>query len=349
MAPEPSAEKEKKTDSRPRDDIASSPARRPGGWRGRPMIPMRRIFERKGSVAQGQATPAKVTATAIADAQREVEQNPNRREAVKNLFVLHALAGDIEQASSVAERWSEKEPLDPDALTARADIASRGGDRELAIRILGSVVDVRPGDIAAQKRLARLHRWAGRPAVGCRHSIAISQLRSADAELLAEAVSCGRQTGESRLAEDMLQAVEERVRKAAITRISALDKQKDELSGDLRIEASWIGSGHDLDLALLTPDGHRVSWLGAPTKSVITARDVSSTSREGLALRAAKPGEYVIEITRASGTGPARGEVTVRVAGTTQTIPFVLDGTRQTIGIAKISLQSRLVPIDRPF
>ena len=50
---------------------------------------------------------------------------------------------------------------DPEAITARADVLSASGDRAGAIRVLGSVIDVRPGDIAAQKRLARLERWRG--------------------------------------------------------------------------------------------------------------------------------------------------------------------------------------------
>jgi hypothetical protein len=325
------------------DELASRSPRR------RPMVPMRRIWERKGSIEATRSTPNAVTSDAISSAQRELDQNPNKRDAVKKLYVLHALAGDIEQASSVAERWSEKEPLDPDALTARADLAARNGDRELAIRVLGSVVDVRPGDIAAQKRLARLHRWAGRPAVGCRHAIAISQLRGGDSTLLAEAVSCARQTGESRMAEDMLSSAESGVRKAAQARIPTIEKQKDELSGDLRVEASWIGAGHDLDIALLDPDGNRVSWLGAPTRSVISALDVASTSRESLALRGAKTGEYVIEIVRASGNGSVRGELVITVpGGARRTVPFVLDGARQTVGIAKITMQSRLVPLGGP-
>ena len=233
----------------------------------------------------------------------------------------------------------------PDALTARADLAARNGDRDGAIRILGSVVDVRPDDIASQKRLARLHRWAGRPALGCRHSLGLAQLRSGDASLLAEAVSCGRRNGEGRMAEEMLNAAEERVRRAAGTQISKFDAAKDELSGDLRLEASWTSSGEDIDLALIDPDGNRVSWLGAPTKAVISASDVTSTSREGLALRGAKPGEYVIEVVRGSGAGPVRGDIVVNVAGTRRTIPFFLNDARQTVGIAKIHMQSRLVPM----
>ena len=39
------------------------------------------------------------------------------------------------------------------------------------------------------------------------------------------------------------------------------------LRGDLRLEAHWLGDA-DLDLALVDPDGHRVSWLGAPPRGV---------------------------------------------------------------------------------
>ena len=130
--------------------------------------------------------------------QREVDQNGNRREAVKKLFNLYAIAGDVDQARSVAERWSEKEPLDAEALTARADVAARAGDRESAHPNLGSVVDVRPDDVASQKRLARLERWAGRPAVGCRHSLAIAQLRRVTRACSRKQRAAGAATGESR-------------------------------------------------------------------------------------------------------------------------------------------------------
>ncbi|MCA9596538.1 MAG: FecR domain-containing protein [Myxococcales bacterium] len=321
----------------------------PPMWRQpRRMIPMRRIWERKGTIEAGRVTPKAATPSAIAAAERDLDQNPNRREAVKKVYTLYALAGDVERAFTTAERWSEKEPLDPEALTARADLAARSGDRDLAIRILGSVVDVRPDDVASQERLARLHRWAGRPEMGCRHSLAIAQIRSKDPKLLAEAVSCARQTGESRMADDMLAAVSDSERTIAERLVTKVDARKDDLSGDLRVEANWNGGG-DVDLALLHPDGHRVSWLGAPTRSVISATDVTSTRHEGLALRGAKPGEYVVEVVRASGNGPIRGDVTITVAGTRRTLPFDLEGNRETVGIAKVSMQSRLVPVNGGF
>ena len=118
-----------------------------------------------------------------------------------------------------------------------------------------------------------------------------------------------------------------------------------ELRGDLRVEASWSG-GMDLDLALVHPDGHRVSWLGAPTRSVITARDVTSSSTEGLALNNSRAGEYVVEVVRAAGSGRAIGEVIVTAAGTTRRVPFTLDGTRASIAVATISVRQVLVPVN---
>lgn len=357
FSPAPAEEKAKK-EAAPQSvvsPVTKSPARsRPmprDDWgRNRRMVPMRRIFERKGVISEGRVIPKLATASAIAAAERDVQSNANRRESVKKLFTLFAIAGDLEQSRSVAERWSEKEPLDAEALTARADVAARSGDRDLAIRILGSVVDVRPDDIASQKRLARLERWAGRAADGCRHSLAIAQMRGGDASLLAEAASCGRQTGESGMVEDMLAAADPRVKKAAEPLIATFDKKKDDLAGDIKLEATWFGGDQDLDLALIDPDGNRISWLGAPTKARISANDVVSTSREGLALSGGKAGEYVVEVVRGTnGGGPVRGEVVINVAGTRRVVPFTLNGTRETVGIAAVTISSRLVPINTGF
>lgn len=308
------------------------------GW-----VPMRRIFERQATIFADRQVPLAASPDKIADAQREVDANDNRRAAVKQLYTLLALAGDVDRAFTLAERWSEKEALDPDALTARADLAARRGQREEAIRVLGSVLDVRPGDVASHKRLARLHRWAGREAVGCRHALAAAQLHPKDAELLADAVFCGRRTGENAMVEDMLRSAEEKVRKAAETRLKNQKEQADRASGDVVITATWDG-GVDLDIGLIHPQGHRVSWLGAPTKALISAEDVTSTRREVLGLLGSPAGEYAVEVVRASGEGPVRGELTIRAAGNTRKIPFVLDDNRQTVATMQIFFQSRLVP-----
>lgn len=321
-----------------------------GGWaeerfsRGRRMVPMRRVWERKGAVDVDRTTPKVASLSALSEAERVLASNENSRAQVKKLVGLYQLASDVARATTLAERWAAKEPLDPDALTARADLAASAGDREQAVRILGSVIDVRPSDVKSQQRLARLERWAGHPEAGCRHLVALAELREKDGALLADAVDCARRTGESRLADELLSAADEATRKLAEARIAKLTPPVDELSGDLRVEATWSG-GADVDLVLVHPSGHRVSWLGAPTKGLITARDVTSRDREGLALRGAETGEYTVQVVRGSAEGAARGTLVITVAGAKRTVPFELRGASTTVALARISMESRLVPV----
>jgi hypothetical protein len=78
---------------------------------------------------------------------------------------------------------------------------------------------------------------------------------------------------------------------------------------------------------------------------VISARDAISTVREGLALRGAMPGEYVVELTRGGGAGSAQGELLVSIAGTTRRVPFSFDGDRKAVALVRIDMRSRLVPL----
>jgi Mg-chelatase subunit ChlD len=310
----------------------------------RRMIPMRRTFERSGEVFLDRFVPGNASSSAIATAELDFERNQNRRESVKKLFALLLRTGNMDRASLVSSRWSDKEPLDPEAITARADVLAASGDRTQAIRVLGSVVDVRPGDVAAQKRLARLHRWAGEAELACRYSVAIAEFRASDAALLGDAVRCSRATGDAALADELLANADAKTRGAAETLLERPELDESTLRGDLKLEATWSG-GMDIDLALVHPEGHRVSWLGAPTRGAITARNVTSTTAEGLALNNAQAGEYVVEVVRAQGGGRAIGEVVVTAAGTSRRIPFVLDGTRASVAIAKISVRQVLVPL----
>lgn len=310
----------------------------------RRMVPMRRIWERKGEIFTDRFVPKAASGSALSDAERELWRDESRRASLKKAFALSSAAGDLGQAARLAERWLEKEPLDPEAITALADVEARRGRRDAAIRMLGSVLDVRPGDTASHKRLERLERWAGRVELACRHSIAMAEGKSTDLGLVADAVRCARATGMPEIAEALLAAAAAGDR-AGIER-RAEQKPADDalLSGDVRLEASWSG-GADIDLALLDTEGHRVSWLGAATRSIISARDATSTSREGLALRGAAPGEYVVELTRGGGAGSVQGDVVITVAGATRRVPFSFDGDRKAVALLRVSMQPRLVPL----
>jgi hypothetical protein len=311
-------------------------------------VAMRRLWERVGEINAGQQVPSYASPEAIARAESEAMADANRREATRKLYTLLAVAGEIERAEQVVARWSQRDPLDPEALTARADLAARRGDRERAIRLLGSVIDVRPDDVRAQRRLERLHRWAGRAALGCRHLLAAAGHRGDDPALLADAVRCARNSGETELAERLLAGVGDPARKSAEMRATQLASPDSELGGDLRLEASWT-SGVDLDLSLLDPDGNRVSWLGAPGKAVISARDATSAGAEALALRGAKPGQYLIEVVRPAGGPAVSGTLTVTAAGTIRRIPFTLDSTRAALAVVNLKMRSRLVPLNDAF
>jgi tetratricopeptide (TPR) repeat protein len=314
----------------------------PPSPRPRRMIPMRRVWQSVGQISD--------SATRMDDhghlvrLEDDLRQDPNSRGALKALYAAYVGVGDFARAQDLAERWSAKDPLDPDALTARADLAAQRGERALAIRILGSVVDVRPGDYRAQWRLARLFRWAGRSERSCRHAVTIAQLRPDDAQSLTDAVACARSLGKSALAGDLLAAADATLRRQAEAKQPT--DFAEVLSGEFQVEADWVGSDHDLDLVLIHPDGYRVSWLGAPTHAVITARDVLSTRQEGLALRGAKTGRYGVEIVRAAdSSGPVSGRLRVRFRNQTRELPFVLDGERLRLADVDVSMRSRLVPL----
>jgi hypothetical protein len=309
-----------------------------------PMVPMRRIWE-----SQGKIIPWDSTRTDSSDGVRlgalegNVRANPESRQALKDLYAGYVAAGNLTRAEELVERWSTKDPLDPDALTARADIAAERGNRDLAIRILGSVVDVRPSEHRAQWRLARLFRWALETGRSCAHDVAIAQLRSNHDASLADAVRCARAAGRTGLADDLLSAASPTVRAAAL-RLQT-DMPKPGLNGEFRVEAEWEGAEADLDLALIHPDGYRVSWLGAPTRAVISAENVLSTRNEGLALRGVKSGRYAVEVVRGSGTGPVRGTLKVRFRDQHRSMPFVLEGDRVRLAEVNVTQHSRLVPL----
>src|SRR5439155_21647263 len=101
---------------------------------------------------------------------------PASRDRTVELFGLYGTAGRLGEAEELTAKWSGRDALDGDALLARADLAARRGDRDRAIRVLGGMVDVRPGDRAAQIRLANLHEASGELALACEHRIAAAEL-----------------------------------------------------------------------------------------------------------------------------------------------------------------------------
>ncbi len=312
----------------------------------RRMIPMRRIWKRTADIASERLVPRAASFDALAQAERLAQSDADRRDPLRKLYALQLRASDDARAEQTVARWLSRDPLDADALTARADLAARRADRELAIRLLGSVLDARPGDVAAGRRLERLERWAGRSELGCRYLIAAAESKPSDVKLTADAIRCSRASGDELSERELVAGLSASLRATLEARLREPVADDSVLQGDFKVQASWSG-GEDLDLGIVDPDGRRVSFLGAPTRAVISARDVTARDREGLALRGSATGEYVVEIVRSEpGSQPQHGELTISVANTSRRIPFHLSGERVSVALVNVRQVSELVPVE---
>ncbi len=351
-APAAEAQEDKKAAPKQRrfddDGPWSPPPPRNEGWgRSRRLVAMKKIFERKASF-EATNTLAVQNAPKLLLAESELSATPNSRDKTVNLFALYSTSGRIGEAQELTSKWAGRDALDPDALFARSDLAARQGDRERAIRILGGLADVRPGDRTMQTRLADLHEAAGNRALACEHRIALADMASDDAKLVAEAVRCANALGMTDLASLL------RLDASAPVR-TAVDKLLEQpalvanatVRGDIQASAEWTG-GVDLDIGLIDAQGRRTSWLGAGGKAVVNSHDATSTRTETIGLTNALSGSYVVEIARAGGADtnvPVRGELTLKLAGETRKVPFLLTGTRAEVGTMRVFFTSRLVPL----
>ncbi len=326
----------------PRDDPRSR--RMPPGMPPRRLVPMKKVWDRKGSVSLDPSAARAREASKLVAAESALSARPDSKTATRDLFGLYAQHGQLDRASEVAERWASRDALDPEALVARADLAARRGDRELALRILGGVVDVRPDDAAAQGRIAHLYELAGQRAKGCAHRVALAEQLAGDLPAQAAALRCARAEGMSELGARLLADVAADKRAGVEAAAAKEPPAVDALLGDVRLEATW-DSDVDLDLGLVDKLGQRLSWLGGG-KARTTARGVTQGRSESLAISNLGSGGYVIEVVRATpGAEPVRGQLTVRAVGETRVIPFTLTEGRLELGRIEVFYTSRLVPV----
>jgi hypothetical protein len=310
--------------------------------RRRRFIPMRRVFERHVSFAA--ASSFATNASKLASAESAVTASPNSRDKTVELFSLYSTLGRLGEAQELTAKWAGRDALDPDALIARADLAARQGDRDRAIRILGGLADVRPGDRAIQARLADLQDAAGNPALACEHRIALADMAPSDAKLVAAAMSCARNQGMVELASTLRFDAADKVREA-LDKLAATNAGTTTPRGDMQVSAEWTG-GADVDIGLIDARGLRTSWLGSATKATVNGRDVKSTHDETLEITGLPQGNYVVEVTRVgSGSDPIRGEVTVRFGSEVTKLPFSLIAPRAEVGTVRVFFTSRLVPL----
>lgn len=308
---------------------------------------MRKVFDRKGTF-EASNTFVSQNGAKLAAAEAALTSSPDSRDKTAELYAIYATLGRLGEAQELTAKWSGRDALDPDALLARADLAARQGDRERAIRILGGLADVRPGDKAIQTRLAKLQEMAGNTVFACQHRIALADLNPSDGASVASAVRCTRTQGMNDLANLIKLDAGEKVRATVDKLLLDPEVSATTLRGDIQITADWTGTS-DLDISLIDEKGHRTSWLGTLSKFGVTAKDVTSTRTETLALSDMSRGNYVIEVSRANAgdNSPVRGDITIKLpGGETRKIPFTLTDARAEVGSLRVFFTSRLVPVN---
>ncbi len=322
--------------SRP-SPVTTPPQPRPGQW-------MRRVWVRVGEI-RTDGTPSFREQEQARIAEESLRQQPDSRDRTRAAVRALSRAGNLERALELAEAWFARDRLDVDALVARADLLARLGRSSEALRLLTGVVDLRPDDVALQTRLASAFERSGDEARACAHRVALAEIRKEDAATVANAVRCERGLAHRELADLLLGSVrEERVRSRASSLANAPAESRTP-RGELMIEASWPG-GDDIDVALIAPDGSRLSWMGGRT--TIVGSDVRSSGRETLGLRTASAGQYLVEVTRTTpnAEGTLRGTLRIRALDETRTIPFVIgDEEHQSVARVVVRRESRLEPV----
>ncbi len=314
------------------------------GWgAGRGMVAMRRTWVRVPNVSAYDGVGDGIK-KAIAASDAALTANPDSREKHRALVQALAYAGDIDRAREIANRWLERDKLDPQALGYQADLLGRDGQRELALRTLAGLVDLDADRVELHERMIRAYEMAGRLQQACAHRISLATLSPKDMTIAGATMRCLRSVGRERDAQLIVRALSDDATRAAAEKAATVPALAPRIAGDLVVNARWQGNV-DLDLSIVTPDGKRVSWMGGRTDVVVT--DASSNEKEQLALKSIKRGNYLIEVTRGGvSNGPIRGTLDITVLGTKRSLPFELLGSRAVVGRLGIALEERLEQVD---
>ncbi len=320
------------------------PPMRPGRGGRRMVIAMKKVWTRQAALATYTGVSSSIT-TAINKADDELTQNPDSRERHRALVQALSYGGQLDRAIEIANRWLERDKLDPQALGYIADLLGRDGKRDLALRTLSGLVDLDADRANLHERMVNAYERSGRLQQACNHRIALVSLSVKDAVKRAGAAArCLRSLGRMSDADLVIKSLTDDKARTDAEKAATVAPLTARVAGDLVINGSWDNNA-DLDISLVAPDGTRVSWMGG--RNDITVADSTSHDREQLAVKRLRKGNYLIEITRGEATSSTvRGTVDVTVLGQKRSFPFELTGNRQTVGQIAVTMHSHLEPVN---
>jgi tetratricopeptide (TPR) repeat protein len=307
-------------------------------------IAMKKVWTRSAALAAFSGTSTSIT-KAIDKATDDLSANPDSREKHRALVQALSYGGQLDKAQEIANRWLERDKLDPQALGYIADIMGRDGKRDLALRTLSGLVDLDPDRANLHERMINAYERTGRLQQACNHRIAMVSLTVKDAvKRAATAARCLRSLGRTADADLVIKSLVDDKSRTEAEKAATVAPVAPRVTGDLVINGKWY-SNADLDISLVAPDGTRVSWMGG--RNDITVADSTAHDREQLAVKILRKGNYLIEINRAEPTtSTVRGSVDVTVLGQKRSFPFELTGNRQTVGQISVTMHSHLEPVN---
>ena len=145
-------------------DRAARRQRAPRGGR-RMVIQMKKVWTRNAALGTYDGVNASDHEGDRRRDRTRSSKNPDSREKHRALVQALSYAGELDEARDVANRWLERDKLDPQALGYIADILGRDGKRELALRTLAGLVDLDPDRANAPRahdQRVRAHAAASR-------------------------------------------------------------------------------------------------------------------------------------------------------------------------------------------
>lgn len=318
---------------------------------------MKRVWTRSATIGFG--STSSISADRIAAARAALAAAPDER--AKYIDFVHVLsaAGATEELGEVLARWSTRDPLDDAAITARADLAARAGDRDRALRVIDGVatgVNAPTSKVPLLESLALAHERAGDKASGCAFRLAAADVRtgqlgakslaSNDVDRFARAVVCERADSRAASADRWLNTrgerfqIEEAANRIDSSRTSGIAENTG--FGDVIVDATWDSAPNvDVDLAVIDPNGNRLAWSGKSSNVRVT--DPTNRRHETIAVSSSASGSFNVEVVRAAGSSaPVTGTVTIRSFGESKMIPFTLSGVRATVADVAVRLESHL-------
>src|SRR5260221_2597616 len=143
------------------------------------MIGMLRVWTCPAAFSKYDGVNPAITAE-IGKSEAALAKNPDSREKHRALVQALSYAGEISKAKAVAQKWLERDKLDPQALGYLADLAGRDGERDQSLRTLAGLVDLEADKVALHERMVNAYERTGRLAQACGHRIAIASIQAQD-------------------------------------------------------------------------------------------------------------------------------------------------------------------------